>query len=153
MIQSGIDLFRGEAFLPFLLLRVLKNGKKVFFVLLIDVFLADLGVQIHIFPDQAVIGGFFIAAAFLIILHILQDVFCTDILIVCIVIMIVQHFLVAFAVIINQGFQRSSAFPLICDGQIDILALLCQSALQQINVLRLRTGKDLRIQARYLVIV
>ena len=67
--------------------------------------------------------------------------------------MIVQHFLVAFAVIIDQGFQRSSAFSLICDGQIDILDLFCQSAHQKINVLRLRIGKELCIQARYLVIV
>ena len=67
--------------------------------------------------------------------------------------MIVQHFLVAFAVIIDQGFQRSYAFLLICDGQLDILALFCQSAHQKINVLRLRIGKDLRVQARYLVIV
>ena len=67
--------------------------------------------------------------------------------------MVVQHFLVAFAVTLEQRFQGSGAFLPVFDIELDVLAFFGQPAHQQIDILCLGAGQDHRVQIRDLVIV
>ena len=79
----------------------LKHRQQVFLVFLLDCFLPDIDVQVHIFLDQAVICCFLVTML-MIVFNILQDGFRS---VLRALIMIIHHFLVADAVIVNQFFQ------------------------------------------------
>ena len=119
---------------------------------LLERFLTDLDVQVHILSNELVICGLRIAVL-VIVIHILQDILRAGRAFGRDMIVVIHQIPVAVYIIIDQRFQIIDTILPVFDLQLNILAVFRQPAHQKVNIACLRIGQNRSVQARDLIIV
>ena len=132
--------------------RRAEYGQQIFLVLLLDRLLTDIDVQLDVLTDELVVGRL-LALVLAVLVHVLEDVFRAAVPIARVLIMVIHHLPAALAEVVDQLFQRIGPFLPVLDIQLQVLAVLCQPARQQVDVVRLRAGEDIRVQPGDIIVV